>query len=207
MSEDPEDGGTEDPDAGEGDDPEGGGAKDAGEDEPLSGLADRVRRSRERRSGDEDAASRDPFADLERDAGGGAVDDAGDVTIGSASDGDDEDPFEAMDVEDIEEEEVWESLEEEEEGTETTDQPGVGSGSEAERVERDDPHAERPDHVVEKTSYCQRCRFLSDPPDLQCTHEGTDIVEVVDSERFRVRGCPMVDRDGPVEGRGDDRNG
>ena len=31
---------------------------------------------------------------------------------------------------------------------------------------------------------------------MACGHEDTDILEVVDAERFRVRGCPMVTGDG-----------
>ena len=49
------------------------------------------------------------------------------------------------------------------------------------------------EYVVPKTRYCQSCPHFGDPPALSCTHEGTDIVAVVDGERFRVRNCPMVD--------------
>lgn len=39
---------------------------------------------------------------------------------------------------------------------------------------------------------CHRCRFFGDPPDLSCTHEGTEIREVVDTEHYEVVDCPMV---------------
>ncbi|SFK74704.1 hypothetical protein SAMN04487950_0891 [Halogranum rubrum] len=49
------------------------------------------------------------------------------------------------------------------------------------------------EHVVPKREYCQRCPHFSAPPDATCTHDGTDIVEVVSVGEFRVRNCPMVD--------------
>lgn len=178
MSERPEDPPDEDgPD----------GDADGDDDVPLSGLADRVRRSRSARERDR---TRDPFADLEGDAD--LPSEADDV----AGDGEEEstDPFEAMDVDAVDEESVWESLETED--PEVADQPEVGSGGDAERVEPSDSPVDVPEHLVQKTAYCQRCRFFSDPPDVRCTHEGTTIVEVVDSEHFRVRACPMVKHSG-----------
>jgi hypothetical protein len=154
--------------------------------EPLSDLADRVRQSRSRREGGQEPRDEaDPFAALER------------TVEESDTETDETDPFEQMEVGDVDEEAVWESLEGEEAAA--ADQPSVGAGADAERVERDDPGAERPDHVVEKSAYCQRCQFFSAPPEVRCTHEGTAIVEVVDSERFRVRGCPMVAEGGAVD--------
>lgn len=49
--------------------------------------------------------------------------------------------------------------------------------------------------VVRKASYCQGCPHLTDPPRLACTHEGTEIVEVVDDEQFLVADCPVVRED------------
>ena len=51
--------------------------------------------------------------------------------------------------------------------------------------------------VLDKRTYCQQCPYLSEPPNLRCEHDGTEILEVVDSDRFRVRGCPMVTAEGP----------
>lgn len=209
---------TEDDDGADG----GREEREAGEDRdtPLSGLADRVRRSRDDREGsgsepdlfrDPDARSGDVGSGTDRpdiEFGTGAEADAeadpeADVDVGVGPDADEEtDPFEAMDVETVDEEAVWESLESED--PEVADQPEVGSGGEAERVDPEEARGDVPEHVVKKTAYCQRCRFFSDPPEVQCGHEGTDIVEVVDSDRFRVRGCPMVERGGP--GAGDERD-
>jgi hypothetical protein len=179
-------------------------ANDAGEDAPLGDLADRVRR---RRADRED----DPFAALE-DAGERDGDDPDPATAPGAEPAEtaDEDPFESVAVDEIDTDELWASLESEgegaaagagaDDGSAAAEQPEVGSGGAAERVERDDPEARRVDHLVPKAAYCQRCRHLAAPPEVRCTHEGTEIVEVADADHFRVRGCPMVDEDGPVEG-------
>ena len=51
------------------------------------------------------------------------------------------------------------------------------------------------ERVVEKASYCQQCEYFSEPPEVACGHEGTAILELVDTDRFRVRGCPKVAED------------
>jgi hypothetical protein len=95
-------------------------------------------------------------------------------------------PFESMDVGAVDGEEVWGELFDDDDGGGEF----VGVGGEAERVGEGTAYAE---FVVEKAEFCKQCPFLGDPPELHCTHEGTDIVEVVDTEHFRVRECPMVD--------------
>jgi len=120
----------------------------------------------------------------------------------------DDDPFESMDVGELDSEAVWESLADAEtdaptgesatEADAATEQApsaeatGVGVGVSANRVEGS---AGRPEYVVPKTDFCQQCSYLSDPPELACGHEGSEIVAVVDSEQFRISGCPFVDRD------------
>lgn len=50
-------------------------------------------------------------------------------------------------------------------------------------------------------STCHGCPHVGDPPALRCTHDGTDIVAMVDTERFRVADCPMVvDEVDPLDG-------
>lgn len=102
-----------------------------------------------------------------------------------AADG--EDPFESVDVGEVDETELWAAL--------------AGDGTEDGPSERAVEHAAgnaaaRSEHVVDKREYCQRCPFLSSPPAVACGHEGTEIVEAVDPDRFRVRDCPMVTEDG-----------
>lgn len=146
-------------------------SEDRDEDAPLSELAQRVSDRRRQR---------DP------ESGDGLSADDGEVSAGDA------DPFEEVSVSEIDEETLWESL-----GGDTDQDPELSVGADP----VDEPGAmgaahaspEPREHVVSKESYCQKCPHLGDPPELQCTHDGTEIVEVVDSEHFRVRECPMVD--------------
>ncbi|MWV64060.1 hypothetical protein GRS48_04365 [Halorubrum sp. JWXQ-INN 858] len=125
----------------------------------------------------------DPFAALaEGDDGIGSLDDA-------ATDAPD-DVFERMAVEDLGDEDVWDALDEAAVGS-------VGAGGDA--APADDADRE---HVVDKRQYCQRCPHFSDPPETACSNGTTTIVEVVETESFRVRDCPMVGEDGPAFDRG-----
>lgn len=81
------------------------------------------------------------------------------------------DPFEEIEVPTVDPEAVWDAIESDADATD---------GAVADRV-------------VSKSSYCQRCPHFADPPEMACTHEGTAIVELVDSEHVRVRNCPMGD--------------
>ncbi|MFB6159655.1 MAG: hypothetical protein ABEJ61_00585 [Haloferacaceae archaeon] len=175
---------------------------------PFSDLARRVR---ERRTGEEAGAAEDEGGHAAGDGVGataadgetGGVDDGWAGTTddpfadldasGEAGEGDD--PFESVDVGDLPGDDVWSALEGE---SEPAAQPSVGT-DDAEAVERDDPAADRPDHVVPKASYCQRCEHFTAPPEVACTHEGTEILAVVDAESFRVRGCPVA-RDDSSDG-------
>ena len=146
-------------------------SEDRDEDAPLSELAQRVSDRRRQR---------DP------ESGDGLSADDGEVSAGDA------DPFEEVSVSEIDEETLWESLGEDTDqdpelsvGADPVDEPGAMGAAHASPEPRE--------HVVSKESYCQKCPHLGDPPELQCTHDGTEIVEVVDSEHFRVRECPMVD--------------
>ncbi|MEF8780013.1 MAG: hypothetical protein V5A46_04990 [Haloferacaceae archaeon] len=98
------------------------------------------------------------------------------------SEGPTEDPFEEVDDE-APIEDVWETLEDGEEGAAL-----------APMDEESEPRVD----VVDKRSFCQRCRYLTDPPTVRCTHAGTEILEVVDGDQFRVQNCPMVERGGPA---------
>lgn len=122
---------------------------------------------------------------------------------------DDRDPFEEVNVGDIDTEELWESLDAG--GTDRSNADGLGQydppEAAAQRVEETATRNVRPEYVLDKREYCQRCPYLSAPPDVACGHDDTDILEVVDGERFRVRGCPMVTTDGkPNFAAGDDAN-
>lgn len=60
--------------------------------------------------------------------------------------------------------------------------------------------AEREIREVEKRSYCQGCEYFSEPPDVACGHEGTDILSVPTMTTFRVADCPFVLEDEALEG-------
>lgn len=134
-------------------------------------------------------AEEDPFAALEADEPRS--------TSGSASpsestlEGGEGDPFEQMDV-DVATDDVWESLDSEGSGFEI--------GGDATLVDHDERHE---DHLVSKRQYCQRCPHFSEPPEVECGHDGTAIVEVVGIDEFRVRNCPMVTEDDPKFDRGE----
>ncbi|WP_418280698.1 hypothetical protein [Halorubrum sp. DTA98] len=115
----------------------------------------------------------DPFADLDELSD--------DVGAGSDADGTLDDVFERMEVDELSDDDVWDALD-----------GNVTFGGEATTIDPDGP-----DHVVDKRKYCQRCPHFSAPPDTTCTHEDGTIVEVVDTDEFRVRGCPMVSEGGP----------
>lgn len=59
--------------------------------------------------------------------------------------------------------------------------------------------ADREIREVEKRSYCQGCEHLSEPPDVACGHEGTDILAVPTMTTFRVADCPFVLEDEALE--------
>ena len=82
--------------------------------------------------------------------------------------------FEQMDVGGVDPDSVWQDLA----GAESR-----GSVSDA---------AGRTYTDVSKHSYCEQCPFFSEPPDIECHHDGTEIVEFLDMNTVRVIGCPIV---------------
>jgi hypothetical protein len=46
---------------------------------------------------------------------------------------------------------------------------------------------------VSKHDFCKNCEHFSAPPDVHCTHEGTEIVEFLDMETVRLVDCPVVE--------------
>ncbi|MFB6120317.1 MAG: hypothetical protein ABEJ68_04285 [Halobacteriaceae archaeon] len=86
--------------------------------------------------------------------------------------------FEEMDF-DVDSEAVWERL------------------TEGERPEMSPEGEER---VVDKRSFCHRCEYFSDPPDIACGHEGTEIIELADVNHFLVKDCPVVAERDRLEG-------
>lgn len=127
----------------------------------------------------------DPFAELD-----GEFDDDFDGDL------DPDELFEEMDTGDVDEDALWDALED---GTASEGVAGTDSVDSAvasdDAVERDGETS-----VVPKSRYCQSCEYFSDPPEMSCSHDGTEIVEHVDMESFRVRNCPVVaQRRGPTD--------
>lgn len=42
---------------------------------------------------------------------------------------------------------------------------------------------------------CHNCPHFATPPEFGCTHEGTEIRELVETDRFRVVDCPVAARE------------
>jgi hypothetical protein len=83
--------------------------------------------------------------------------------------------FERMDVGDLDEDEVWEAI---------ADAEARGPVVDA---------AERTYAEVSKHRFCETCPHFTGPPEIACTHEGTEILEFLDLETVRVVDCPIVE--------------
>lgn len=92
-----------------------------------------------------------------------------------------EQAFEEMGVDSRETETVWERL---------ADDPADASDDASAASPSSD--SDRDVRVVDKRAFCQSCRFFSAPPEMSCAHEGTTILELVDTSRVRVANCPIV---------------
>lgn len=140
---------------------------DPEEELPLSALRDRV----EAEKGP--AADESPLSEVAQEGGA-----------------EESELFEEVDVGDVDSEAVWDAV------VEGNADPEDLLGEEPRTEPEGEPAAEPTDtpdeHVIDKREYCQRCEFFNDPPNATCTNEGTEIVELVDSDHFRVHGCPKV---------------
>lgn len=132
--------------------------------------------------GDASGTDDDPLSGLARD-----------VADRRASSAVDDDVFEEMAVGAVDDDALWDDILE---GDGERIRP-PGALTEEETVAVGDSGV--PEHVVPKRTYCQRCRYFSSPPSVACQHEGTEILALVDVDHFRVRNCPMVESDEPLE--------
>lgn len=90
-----------------------------------------------------------------------------------------DDVFEEVNVGGVDTDDLWADLLSEDSG-----ELVVSAPREAGRDDRDV-------RTIPKTN-CQGCPHVGDPPNLRCTHEGTDILSMPDVDHFRVADCPMV---------------
>lgn len=121
----------------------------------------------------------DPFEDL------GQEGDDADVDAGV------DDLFTEVEVDEVDDEAVWEELTE---GDGAAGGPGGNGAGQARPVDEPAAADEPEGTVVPKASYCQKCEHFSKPPQAVCGNPGTEIVELVDVDHFRVRDCPVVER-------------
>jgi hypothetical protein len=196
-------------------------ADDPADSEPLGGLARRLD---------------------ERDGNASRGDDAFDALDGAWDDdaipADGDELFEEMDVSDVDTDALWDSvLGDEPGGAAVASASGDGrehdgdapGGREGEGVDDSETRhggtsgddavgassvaGDAPSEtVVPKGEYCESCYFFTDPPAVGCRYAESEIVEIVDSEQFRVRNCPVVagvvDTDGTdIGGDGDGDGG
>lgn len=97
--------------------------------------------------------------------------------------------FEKVETPEIDADDVWADLEE------GTDNEPVTTG---ERVDASIPGDVR---VIPKRT-CHTCPYFGAPPELHCTHDGTEIRSVVSPDEFEVVDCPMVVDDKDLGGSG-----
>ncbi|OAQ52563.1 hypothetical protein HTG_13140 [Natrinema mahii] len=93
-----------------------------------------------------------------------------------------DDLFDRQDTAEIDADRLWERLE-------GDDLPAPTEAADSEVRE------------VDKRAYCQGCEYLTEPPDVACTHEDAEILAVPTIETVRVADCPFVlaDEDGDRE--------
>jgi hypothetical protein len=167
-------------------------------DEPLGDLVNRVRARRE------EPTARDDSDDDHGPGGLGRGDGASSHDTPSGGEGEGgEELFEEMNVGNVDADAVWESVLADEDDVRPTDPtgatttPGSTPDTDVETAGEDGTEA-----VVEKQQYCQSCDFFTAPPEVACTHEGSEIAEIVDGRRFRVRNCPVVSGEIQTDGVG-----
>lgn len=97
--------------------------------------------------------------------------------------------FRPVETAEIDSEDVWADLE-----AGASDEP-ITTG------ERVDSAAEGDVRIIPKRT-CHTCPYFGAPPELHCTHEGTEIREVASPEEFEVVDCPMVVDDDDLGGTG-----
>lgn len=148
----------------------------------------------------EEKSTPDAHRPAEETGGGGDVplgDLAAEVRARRDDAGDGTDAFEAfteMDVGDAGD--VWSELGDGDGDGDAGDVEAAVGEATAE-LDPGDDLAGRDVHVVDK-SLCHRCPHFAAPPRVECTHDGTEIREVVSADTFRVVDCPYAE-DAPGE--------
>ena len=109
-----------------------------------------------------------------------------------------DDPFAELDdpeVPDAEVEDLFEEMD-----TPDIDDEAVFAAVFANASETDGPlESTETEAVVSKEQYCKKCEYFSKPPKVACNNPGTEIVELVGVDSFRLRNCPVVAERGRAE--------
>ncbi len=121
---------------------------------------------------------------------------AGDISQGDLA-ATEEDLFEQKQTPEVDREALWRQVADEETAERAIEEMDIDAESDP-AVERS-VDGESVERVVEKSAYCHACPHFSSPPDVRCTHEGTEILEAVDMEHFRVVDCPIVEENEALE--------
>lgn len=123
----------------------------------------------------------DPFSEFDPDDGTGGADPPEDAL------------FTEVETDEVDDEDVWAELEGS--GTAGAGEPDTDPEFDAESAPLEGGDAPTSgETVVRKRAYCEQCEYFSDPPNVACTYPDGEIVELVDTERFKVRNCPIVAR-------------
>ena len=147
----------------------------------ASGASDPERRAGDQADGPQDGpdGQRAESVDVAGDAFGDVDVSRGDPFEESGS------AFERVDVDSVDPDAVWDRFTE---GAEQTADPGHETlGGEAVPDDASDTVE------VPKRRFCQTCPHFTAPPEIECTHEGTEILTFVGSDEVRVANCPVVD--------------
>jgi hypothetical protein len=146
-------------------------------------------------SGNDEGREDDPFADLDTSFEGidSPGENTGDQAFGRDGPGDSGSPFDELDadVEGVDIDELFEEMSTET-ATEGIDTGSVWSAIEGEGTEPEETSGE--EHVVPTRTFCAQCEHVADPPAVECTYEGSEIVEFVDRDHVRVSNCPIVEQ-------------
>ena len=149
-------------------------------DEPLGDLAAEVRE----RTGERPAAERPDAPQRE----GPLADVASTVDERRRKTGDGADAFESVDVGELDGGKLWEQLAEGGDGPPVSVAPEATDGATDPATE---PADDRDVRTIPKET-CHGCPHFGDPPELACTHEGTSILAMPDTDHFRVADCPIT---------------
>ncbi|NHN41310.1 hypothetical protein G9C85_06625 [Halorubellus sp. JP-L1] len=158
-----------------------GDASESSAEEPLGEFSERVVDDAD---GTDDGGVGDETPALEAGADAGRSGPLGDLAADvdgrrERSRSADDELFDEVDVGEVDADELWAQVE-------SDDRNVTADG-------------ERAIRKVEKRKYCQGCPHFATPPDVHCSHEGTDIIEQVDMAHFEVADCPVVLEDERLE--------